>query len=246
MSTLLLDQGIEIPTIHTLEEFRRWSRSEGFPPRGRIDYVSGRIEIDMSPEDVFTHGTLKAEVATAIKRRVDELDLGHTFIAETRVSSAAADLSAEPDVMVISHQSLEQGRVRLVPKATGEPDRYVEVEGGPDLVVEIVSDSSEPKDLQRLPQAYFTRECASCGSSTRAARSCAVGFTTARPTRSPGSSRTHTATNRAASSRPAFGSNGAGTPADIGRAAFSLKPSDAPDRTHLTRALSKSTLLSPR
>jgi Uma2 family endonuclease len=156
MSTLLLDQGIEIPTIHTLEEFRRWSRSEGFPPRGRIDYVSGRIEIDMSPEDVFTHGTLKAEVATAIKRRVDELDLGHTFIAETRVSSAAADLSAEPDVMVISHQSLEQGRVRLVPKATGEPDRYVEVEGGPDLLVEIVSDSSEQKDLQRLPQAYFT------------------------------------------------------------------------------------------
>jgi Uma2 family endonuclease len=30
------------------------------------------------------------------------------------------------------------------------------VEGGPDLVVEIVSDSSEEKDLDRLPRAYFS------------------------------------------------------------------------------------------
>jgi Uma2 family endonuclease len=155
MSTLLLDQGIEIPTIRTLSEFRRWTRSETFPQRGRIDYIGGRIEVDMSPEDVFTHGTLKSEIASAVKQRVDALDLGHTLIAETRVSSAPADLSAEPDVMVITHEALDEARVTLTPKASGEPDRYVEVQGGPDLVVEIVSDSSEQKDLQRLPGAYF-------------------------------------------------------------------------------------------
>jgi Uma2 family endonuclease len=156
MSTLLLDHGIEIPTIRTFSDFRRWSRSDVFPPRGRIDYVDGRIEVDMSPEDVFTHGTLKSKVAAAIERRVDDLDLGHTFIAETRVSSVAAGLSAEPDVMVVSHQALDDGRVRLVPKVSGEPDRYVEVEGGPDLIVEILSDSSEQKDRYRLPGGYFT------------------------------------------------------------------------------------------
>jgi Uma2 family endonuclease len=34
-------------------------------------------------------------------------------------------------------------------------DRYVEVEGAPDLVVEIVSDRSVTKDTVRLPVAYW-------------------------------------------------------------------------------------------
>jgi len=153
--TFLLDHHIEIPTIRDLAEFRRWAVSDLFPQRGRIDYVDGRIEVDMSPEDVFTHGTLKSEVASGIKRRVDALDLGHTLISDTRVSSVAADLSAEPDVIVLTHEALDAGRLMLTRKASGEPDRYVEVEGGPDLVVEIVSDSSEQKDERRLPAAYF-------------------------------------------------------------------------------------------
>src|SRR5436309_2438449 len=56
MSTILLDQDIEIPAIHNLAEFRRWALSDDFPHRGRIDYIDGRIEVDMSPEDLFTHG----------------------------------------------------------------------------------------------------------------------------------------------------------------------------------------------
>jgi Uma2 family endonuclease len=155
MTTVLLDQDVEIPPIGNLQEFRRWALSAQFPPRGRIDYIAGRVEVDMSPEDVFTHGTLKSELAARITDRVNELDLGHTLIANTRVSSVPADLSAEPDVVVITHQALDEQRVKLVPKASGEPDRYVEVEGGPDLVVEIVSDSSEQKDTRRLPNAYF-------------------------------------------------------------------------------------------
>lgn len=155
MTTVLLDQGIEIPTVRSLQEFRVWATSDHFPQRGRIDYIGGRIEVDMSPEDVFTHGTLKAEVAARIKGRVDELDLGHTLIADTRISSQTADLSAEPDIVVITHDALDAGRIKLIPKASGEPDRYVEVEGGPDLVVEILSDSSETKDLVRLPAAYW-------------------------------------------------------------------------------------------
>lgn len=155
MATLLLDHHIEIPTIRDLADFRRWALSDLFPQRGRIDYVDGRIEVDMSPEDLFTHGTLKSELASGIKRRVDALDLGHTLISDTRVSSVAADLSAEPDIVVLTHQALDVGRMTLTPKASGEQDRFVEVEGGPDLVVEIVSDSSEQKDVRRLPAAYF-------------------------------------------------------------------------------------------
>jgi Uma2 family endonuclease len=61
----------------------------------------------------------------------------------------------EPDVVFLSHHSIESGRVRLVPKTSAEPDRYVELEGPPDLIVEIVSDSSVTKDTRRLPAAYW-------------------------------------------------------------------------------------------
>lgn len=155
MSTVLLDQEIEIPTIHSLAEFRRWALSDEFPDHGRIDYIGGRIEVDMSPEDFFTHGTLKTRLASEIADRVDELDLGHTLIAETRISSIEGDVSAEPDVVVITHEAFDSGRARLIPKASGEPDRFVEVEGAADLVVEIISDSSVKKDTRRLPRAYF-------------------------------------------------------------------------------------------
>jgi Uma2 family endonuclease len=155
MATVLLDQEIEIPTIRDLAEFRQWALSDVFPERGRIDYIDGRIEVDMSPEDFFTHGTLKTRVASEVADRVEELDLGHTLIGETRISSIPGNVSAEPDVVVISHAAFDDGRASLVAKATGEPDRFVEVEGAPDLIVEIISDSSVKKDTQRLPRAYF-------------------------------------------------------------------------------------------
>ncbi len=155
MATVLLDHEIEIPTIRSLADFRRWALSDDFPERGRIDYIAGRIEVDMSPEDFFTHGTLKSEIAAEVKDRVDELDLGHTLIAETRISSVPGDVSAEPDIVVITHEAFDEKRVRLVPKASGEADRFVEVEGGPDLIVEIVSDSSVKKDTRQLPEAYY-------------------------------------------------------------------------------------------
>lgn len=156
MATVLFEEQVEIPLgIKNLADFRDWALSDKFPQRGRIDYVNGRIEVDMSPEDLFTHGTLKSEVSGEIKDRVNQLDLGHTLIAETRISSVPGDLSAEPDIVVITHQAIDDGRLHLIPKSSGEAGRYVEVEGGPDLVVEIVSDSSVQKDTQRLPAAYF-------------------------------------------------------------------------------------------
>jgi Uma2 family endonuclease len=64
-------------------------------------------------------------------------------------------LSVEPDVVYLSDRAIDTGRVRLIPKAGDEPDRFIEIEGPPDLVVEIVSDSAAAKDTQRLPIAYL-------------------------------------------------------------------------------------------
>ena len=155
-TVVVLEEQVEIPlNLTSLADFRRWALSDDFPERGRIDYVAGRIEVDLSPEDFFCHGTLKTEILGVVAGRVKQGNLGHLVSARTRISSVEADLSAEPDVVFISHEGLESGRARLVPKVTGEPGRYVELEGAPDLIVEIVSDSSVTKDTKRLPEAYF-------------------------------------------------------------------------------------------
>jgi len=155
MATVLLEEQIEIPTIRDLTEFRRWALSDDFPQRGRIDYIAGKIEVDMSPEDLFTHGTLKTALVSEINDRVTELDLGHVYVDSARVSSPVGTFSAEPDVLVITYLTIDKQQVTFIPKASGEKDRFVEIEGGPDLVVEIVSDSSVKKDTIRLPKAYF-------------------------------------------------------------------------------------------
>lgn len=154
--SVIFEEQVEVPLdIRSLADFRRWALCDDFPERGRIDYIAGRIEVDMAPEDFFCHGTLKTEVIRVLSQRIKKAAMGHLVTDSTRVSSPVADLSAEPDIVFLSHDAIATSRARLVPKSTGEPGRYIEVEGAPDLVVEIVSDSSVVKDTERLPAAYF-------------------------------------------------------------------------------------------
>lgn len=138
-----------------LTGFRAWAVSPRFPERGRIDFLAGDLEVDMSPEELYTHGLSKTEIATALQLLVAHRELGHVYVDRARISSPAANFSVEPDVVVVFWQTLDEGRVREIP---GSPrkraGRFVEMEGAPDLVVEVVSDSSAHKDLVRLPPFY--------------------------------------------------------------------------------------------
>jgi Uma2 family endonuclease len=155
MATVLVEDLIEIPdTVATLTAFRHWALSEAFPKRGRIDWIGSQIEVDMSPEDLFTHGTLKTEIIRVLGA-IAKNNGYNLFTGETRISSVVGNVSAEPDVVAVSDAAIDTDRVRLTPKAGGETDRFVELEGGPELVVEIVSDASVGKDRRRLPPAYF-------------------------------------------------------------------------------------------
>lgn len=155
MASIVFEERISIPMgMSSLDEFRIWARSDEFPESGRIDYISGNIEVDMSPEDIFTHGTLKTSMAATLFERVTMLELGHLCCDSTRVSHPEANLSVEPDIVLITHEAIETGRVTFVSKASGVADRFVEIEGTPELIVEIVSDSSVKKDTQRLLAAY--------------------------------------------------------------------------------------------
>jgi Uma2 family endonuclease len=157
MATMIVfEERVEIPSdVQSLADFRRWTLSPEFPNSGRIDYIRGRIEVDMSPEELFVHGSVKVEIVGGLLPIVKKNRGSRLFSDRVRVSCPSADLSVEPDVVFVFRETIRSGLVRLVPKATGEPGRYVELEGAPDMVAEIVSDTSVTKDTRRLPQAYF-------------------------------------------------------------------------------------------
>jgi Uma2 family endonuclease len=152
---VVFEGGFRIPAAaHALSSFRSWASSDRFPERGRIDYLEGDVEVDMSPEDLYTHGAVKTAVAAELHALVASGDLGHVFVDRARVTAPEAGLSVEPDVVVVLWESLEAGRVRHVPSAGRERGRFAEIEGAPDLIVEIVSDGSVRKDTERLPLLY--------------------------------------------------------------------------------------------
>jgi Uma2 family endonuclease len=154
-AAVILDEDLRIPAeVYTLEGFRRWTKSDDFPERGRIDYLNGVVEVDLSPENLYAHGVAKSEIAAEIHSLVKKTGRGNVFIDCTRIVSPAAQLSVEPDVVVVLWESLESGRVREVPAAGKGDGDYVEFEGAPDLIVEVVSNSSVRKDRERLPGFY--------------------------------------------------------------------------------------------
>jgi Uma2 family endonuclease len=137
-----------------LSRFRQWSWADEFPDRGRIDFLAGTVEVDLSPEDLYTHGAVKSALAARLYTLVVDTDRGDLYIDRTRIVSPAAKLSVEPDLVVALWESLRTGKIREVPATSGQQGRFIELEGAPDLVVEIVSDSSVGKDRVRLPRLY--------------------------------------------------------------------------------------------
>jgi Uma2 family endonuclease len=152
---IIIDERFRIPhEAEQFEGFRCWVESGDFPETGRIDYLAGDVEIEMSPEDLHTHGVVKAEIAARLHALAVDHDLGEVFVDRARVVHRTAGLSAEPDVVLVLWPSLEYGRVRYVSASDKGPGRFSEIEGAPDLLVEIVSDGSERKDNERLPRLY--------------------------------------------------------------------------------------------
>ena len=152
---VLIEERVRIPAdVFRLRQFRAWVHSDAFPERGRISFLAGEIDVDMSPEELETHNKVKLAASRDISLRVEQLDLGEVFADRALLVNEAADLCTEPDLMFVSWRSIRSGRVQFREAVEGS-QRFVEVCGAPDLVVEIVSNTSERKDTQVLPSRYF-------------------------------------------------------------------------------------------
>lgn len=148
----LYDQEIEIPSwVTDLESFRRWSDDDAFPETGRFAYLKGAVCVDMSKEQLFSHNDVKSEINTVLRLLGKADHLGRYFTEGAFLSNVEADVSNQPDGMFVSSSGLQQGRVRIV---EGKSEGYVELEGSPEMVLEVVSPSSVGKDTVILRQAY--------------------------------------------------------------------------------------------
>src|SRR5262249_15185108 len=137
----------------TLEGFREWVTSAEFPENLRASFIDQELWIDMSPEELETHSKVKEAVGRTVGNLNEELDLGEFFPDGVQVTNAAANLSTEPDGTLVKWRSYRLGKVHLVPRKD-EQGMYIELQGTPDWVLEIVSRWSVQKDTQLLRAAY--------------------------------------------------------------------------------------------
>jgi Uma2 family endonuclease len=153
MSTIVIADQIRIPSwVNDLESFRRWARSDDYPERGWVSFLNGEIWVDTSMEQLFTHNRVKTQFTIALGGLVEREELGYFFSDRVLLSNEGANLSTEPDGTFCSFGAIEGKRVSFVEAVE---EGYVEVEGTPDMVLEVVSASSVRKDTKILRNLYW-------------------------------------------------------------------------------------------
>jgi Uma2 family endonuclease len=143
---------IRIPEgITNLTAFRRWATSDIFPARGRFSFLAGELHVDLFREEAFTQNLLRSAILCVIGQIIRDDDRGYLFSSRVLFSNVEADLATEPELMLVSFEALRSKRVRFTKK---EMD-CIEVVGTPDMVMEIIGDSSQDRDRIVLRELYW-------------------------------------------------------------------------------------------
>ncbi len=107
----------------------------------------------MSPESLETHNKVLLEFIAALARHVKDGDLGEVYAERALFTNVPARVSTEPDFLFVSWSASETGRVTLSRRKQRQ-EEFIEIVGTPDVVLEVLSDSSLRKDRVRLKAAY--------------------------------------------------------------------------------------------
>jgi Uma2 family endonuclease len=136
--------------VHTLAGYRRWVHSKDFPEKLRSHYIQGDVYLDMTQESIQTHVLVKGAIFRTLPNLMIELDLGEFYPDGVLLTNKRAKISNNPDGLAVLWESFAAGRVRFIRRGKKE----IEIQGSPDWIMEIVSDSSVKKDTKRLRQSY--------------------------------------------------------------------------------------------
>lgn len=151
----VVDESLQVQVpgwVQDLSSFRRWTDSSDFPEEGRIWWLKAGVWIDLSREQVFTHVLVKTEITSVLGVLVKQEKSGLLLGDGVRLSNTKLDFSGVPDAVFVSFENLKSGKVELLEGAEGG---YVEIQGSPDMVLEVVSKASVKKDTQTLRETYW-------------------------------------------------------------------------------------------
>ncbi len=97
--TIAENAPVTIPARATasLASFREWAGDNEFPEKTRVDYYQGEVWLDMSKEQLFTHGSLKTEIAAVLQTLTKQNKLGRYWCNGVLVTNVIAELSGNPD-----------------------------------------------------------------------------------------------------------------------------------------------------
>jgi Uma2 family endonuclease len=137
--------------VQDLASFTRWIESDEFPEDGRIDYLAGEVWVDMCTEQVWSHNQVKTEFTVVLGTVAKQTGLGRFFQEGLRAEHPEAQLSVVPDGVFILKTTRETMRATMVERPKGGALR---VAGSPDVVLEVLSDSSVRKDTAILRELY--------------------------------------------------------------------------------------------
>jgi Uma2 family endonuclease len=147
------DVHLEIPEwVTNLAAFRQWAEGDDFPDKGNIWWLNGKIYADMSKEQIFTHLDVKGEYYHVLKSLAKREKLGRVWPDGLLLTNAIAGFSGKPDFTFVSFGAIEDKRVVLV---GGRSSGYSEIEGSPDMLLEVISDGSEFRDREILLETYY-------------------------------------------------------------------------------------------
>jgi Uncharacterized protein conserved in cyanobacteria len=144
---------LDIPDwVRDHESFRRWARSPDCPEVARVAFYDGDLWVDPDMEQIYFHNRVVVRIAGVLDSLVESEELG-TYIGDgVLLTHPDVKLSTVPDGCFFSFLAVESGRIREVP---GSKSGHVELEGSPEMVLEVVSDPSETKDLIDLRELYW-------------------------------------------------------------------------------------------
>jgi Uma2 family endonuclease len=136
------------------ELFRNWIHSKLSPKLGKFSFLNGDLEAEMSPESLFDHNFIKSAIGGAFQMISEQSRIGRAYADGALFVNEEFKIVTEPDVMFCLWSTLRENRVEYRPYKNSKKGR-VEIHGSPDVIVEVVSNSSVKKDKVRLKQLYF-------------------------------------------------------------------------------------------
>jgi Uma2 family endonuclease len=109
--------------------------------------------MDFSLESLFTPGQVKTRITAVVGSSVQAQEAGYYWTEGPRISNEDANISVKPDGVFVSKESVQSKLVSL--RESMQDEGYVEIVGSPDMVLEVISNSSVRKDTVVLRKGYW-------------------------------------------------------------------------------------------